>query len=152
MKHCPKCNKNLSIDDFYLRKRGPRAGKYYEKCKNCMKIRGRSYYHNNHDRQLKLALIRRGRAYREKREYINTFKDVPCPDCGRKYPPYVMDFDHQYPKLKTREVSYMFTRNWSLDKIKIEAEKCEVVCANCHRIRTYSKRYAKVAKVVKARV
>lgn len=132
MKHCPKCDKTLDLENFYFRKRGPRSGKYYEKCKNCMKIRGR--------------------AYKEKRQFIVDAKDKPCADCGKKYPFYVMDFDHQEPKNKTKEVSYMFTRNWSLDKIKVEAEKCEVVCANCHRIRTYLKRYAKVAKVVKARV
>jgi len=146
MKHCPKCNNDLQLSEFYIRKLGPRSGKLYEKCKNCMKVRGRSYYKSNHDRQLDLALIRRRRAYKEKRDFLIKIKDVPCPDCGRKYPPYVMDFDHQDPKHKTKEVSYMFTRNWSLDKIKLESKKCEVVCANCHRIRTYAKRYAKVRK------
>lgn len=81
----------------------------------------------------------------EKRAFLISAKNVPCADCGQIYPPYVMDFDHQEPKEKTKEVSYMFTRNWSLDKIRNESEKCEVVCANCHRIRTYAKRYAKVA-------
>lgn len=152
MKHCPKCNKDLLNTFFYLRKKGPRAGRLYEKCKECMKIRGRSYYHNNHDRQLRLALIRRSRSYREKRDFIIKTKDIPCADCGIRYPFYVMDFDHIDEESKTREVSYMFTRNWSLAKITAEAEKCEVVCANCHRIRTYNKRQAKVAKVVKARV
>ncbi len=155
MKRCPKCNKSLSIDKFYFRKTGPRVGEHYEKCKNCMKIRGRKYYHNNHSRQLKLALIRRHRAYDEKRSFLVKEKDRPCGDCGMKYPFYVMDFDHQNPKNKTREVSYMFTRNWSLDKIKKETKKCEVVCSNCHRIRTYKERCnrfinAEVAKVVTA--
>src|SRR3989344_5030928 len=147
IKKCSKCLNKLNISDFYFRKRGPRAGSYYEKCKLCMKIRGRTYYHQNHDRQLKLALIRRHRAYREKREFLIKTKNVPCSDCGIKYPFYVMDFDHQIVKDKIKEVSYMFTRNWSLDKIQKETEKCEVVCANCHRIRTYEKRNAEVAKV-----
>lgn len=152
-KTCSKCLAKKSHDSFYMRKRGPRVGQFYEKCKDCMKVRGRNYYHLNHDRQLRLALIRRHRAYKEKREFLIKVKDVPCADCKVKYPFYVMDFDHQNVKDKVQEVSYMFTRNWSLDKIRLEVEKCEVVCANCHRIRTYRKlnsKYAEVAKVVTA--
>ena len=145
MKHCPKCNKDLIIDLFYKRKKGPRAGRLYEKCKDCMKVRGRNYYRANHDRQLKLALIRRRREYYLKRNFIIKSKNKSCADCRKKYPAYVMDFDHLDRSAKTKDVSYMFTRNWSLDKIKLEVEKCEVVCSNCHRIRTYAKRYAKVA-------
>lgn len=149
IKKCSKCFKNLSLTDFYFRKRGPRAGKYYEKCKDCMKIRGRNYYHLNHDRQLKLALIRRHRAYVEKREFIVKTKDKPCADCRKRYPFYVMDFDHRDYHIKTKEVSYMFTRNWSLDKIKIEADKCDIVCANCHRIRTYQRLHNKNVEIRK---
>lgn len=60
-----------------------------------------------------------------------------------------MDFDHVNVRDKIKEVAYMVTRNWSLVKIKAEVKKCEVVCANCHRIRTYGK-LAEIAKVVKA--
>ena len=139
LKKCSKCDKEKLLKDFYLRKTGPRAGEYYEKCKDCMKLRGRAYYHKNHERQLALALKRRHRDYLEKREFLNKAKDIPCADCGKKYPFYVMDFDHKKHQLKIKDVAYMVTRNWSLDKIKVEVEKCEVVCANCHRIRTYKK-------------
>ena len=149
MRHCSKCLKEKSLSEFYLRKRGPRVGKYYEKCKVCMKVRGRSYYHLNHKRQLALALIRRHRSYYEKRNYLNSIKNKPCSDCGQRYPYFVMDFDHVNVRDKIKEVAYMVTRNWSLVKIKAEVKKCEVVCANCHRIRTYGK-LAEIAKVVKA--
>jgi hypothetical protein len=138
-KICPKCSKKKLSSDFYLRKTGPRSGQLYEKCKECMKFRGRKYYHDNRERQLSLALARRHKAYLEKRKFINKIKDKPCADCGIKYPYYVMDLDHKRGTNKINDVGYMTSRNWSLEKIKREAGKCEVVCANCHRIRTFRK-------------
>jgi hypothetical protein len=59
MKRCSGCQIDKDLSEFYKRKIGPRAGRNYEKCKECMKIRGRNYYHKNRDRQLALALIRK---------------------------------------------------------------------------------------------
>ena len=75
-----------------------------------------------------------------KMQVINTAKSVPCMDCGVSYPPYVMDFDHRDPSLKTTNVSRMKTR--SIELIQEEIAKCDVVCANCHRERTHGKRKA----------
>lgn len=148
---CPKCLISKPTADFYLRKRGPRAGKYYEKCKLCMKIRGRAYYHANRERQLFLALRRRKNDYYEKRAILNKIKNVPCKDCGRSFPYYVMDFDHRHGTGKLKDISH--TISWSIDRIIRETEKCDVVCANCHRIRTYGKIcHAEIAKSVKALV
>ncbi len=149
VKICTKCGKTKYFRSFYRRKRGSRSGKYYEKCKECMKLRGRKYYHDNRDRQLHLALLRRHKAYLEKRAFTIKAKDKPCADCGIKYSHYVMDFDHKEDSEKINDISYMMTRNWSLEKIKKEILKCEVVCSNCHRIRTY-KKHAGIAKVVTA--
>jgi len=65
------------------------------------------------------------------REFRDQLKNKPCHDCGQKYPPYVMDFDHR--ENKKRLVSKMGTFKGML----AEAAKCDVVCANCHRIRTH---------------
>lgn len=65
---------------------------------------------------------------------VNDRKAVPCTDCGVSYPSYVMDFDHLGDKV--RGISYM-ARHYSVEKVLAEIEKCEVVCANCHRERTY---------------
>lgn len=149
IKKCSKCLQNKSIFEFYQRKTGLRKGEFYEKCKICMKSRGVKYYLQNHDRQLMLANKRRKKAYFLKRDFIVKTKDKPCADCGKKYPFYVMDFDHRDYHIKTREVSYMFTRNWSLDKIMVEVDKCDIVCANCHRIRTYQRLHTKNAEIAK---
>ena len=71
------------------------------------------------------------------RAAIKESKDVPCTDCGELHPPYVMDFDHLDPTTKVMSVADMVTRNVSLVTLMAEIAKCEVVCANCHRIRTH---------------
>ena len=68
--------------------------------------------------------------------YIHAAKAHPCMDCGLRYPPYVMDFDHRDPTTKHRQVSEMST--WSLESIQTEIDKCDLVCANCHRERTWA--------------
>lgn len=88
-------------------------------------------------------VVERGRTYsrehkRELRKYLNSLKDDPCTDCGIKYPPYVMQFDHLDPALKSFGVS----RIPSKSAIDVEAAKCELVCANCHAIRTHGRRPA----------
>ena len=71
------------------------------------------------------------------RAFVNQAKDgVPCMDCGGIFPSYVMDFDHIDPskkKLGIAQINYFS----SLEELKEEIKKCELVCANCHRIRTY---------------
>lgn len=71
-------------------------------------------------------------------EFINEQKDKPCADCGVKYPSYVMDFDHRDRGEKFSSVSQMATLHYaSKEKIIKEINKCDLVCSNCHRIRTH---------------
>jgi len=104
-----------------------------------MRSGGKNYYHLHRDRQLPLAIARRHKSFSIKSEYIGKLKDVPCMDCGVRYPLFVMDFDHREKKDKIENIARMRIRNWSMVKIKLEIEKCDIVCANCHRIRTYGK-------------
>jgi len=60
-------------------------------------------------------------------------------DCGKRWHFCAMDFDHVRGK-KLFEINDASCR--ALQKVKDEIAKCDVVCANCHRIRTYqSKQY-----------
>jgi len=58
-----------------------------------------------------------------------------CSECGISYPPHILDFDH-ISGIKKAGISQL-VRNGTLNQIKDEISKCEVVCANCHRHRTY---------------
>lgn len=70
------------------------------------------------------------------RAAIKEAKDRPCTDCGISYPYYVMDFDHVRGE-KRMEVGRLAGKNSSLRVLLEEIDKCEVVCSNCHRIRTH---------------
>jgi hypothetical protein len=72
---------------------------------------------------------------REIRDMLRKRKDVPCTDCGQRYPHYVMDFDHVGEK--TINPAQIASRGWGNERIEAELARCEVVCANCHRIRTH---------------
>ena len=67
------------------------------------------------------------------RFWLNNLKSGPCKDCGRSLHHAAMDFDHIRGS-KVIGVANMWS--WGRDKVLAEIEKCELVCANCHRIRT----------------
>jgi len=70
------------------------------------------------------------------RKYIQDYKQShPCVDCGEDYPYWMKDFDHL--ENKKFNISRFSRQSWSLDDVKKEISKCDVVCANCHRNRTY---------------
>lgn len=76
-RRCSQCSLTKLAKEFYRREKAPRAGDYYEKCKICMKIRGRLYFYLNRDRQIKLAIVRRLKYTEEPRILINKLKNRP---------------------------------------------------------------------------
>lgn len=76
--------------------------------------------------------------YAERREWMDAFKvGQGCIDCGFDRHPAALDLDHVRGE-KHDKVSNMLTLSW--DRLQDEVAKCEVVCANCHRIRTVERR------------
>jgi hypothetical protein len=69
-----------------------------------------------------------------KRQLSEIKEKSGCVDCGVNNP-IVLDFDHLHDK--KYNVSRMIHDGFSWAAIKKEISKCEVVCANCHRIRTH---------------
>jgi hypothetical protein len=63
---------------------------------------------------------------------------IPCADCSKTYPWYVMDYDHVRGEKKFN-LSIAGSKMFSLEKIDAEIDKCDVVCSNCHRIRTFER-------------
>jgi hypothetical protein len=80
----------------------------------------------------------------KRRELMRQMKSRPCADCGVQYPYYAMDFDHREGEIKKYELSRV--EQMSLHTILREIEKCDVVCANCHRVRTYNRRIKQMKK------
>ena len=132
MKRCTACGREKPRPEFTKRADSPDGLKH--ECRACTARRNKAYKSNNNEKVLARAAQRR----REIREYVMQVKSAPCTDCGRTYPPYVMEFDHLPGNGKAFNIGFMATRvGWA--KIKAEIDKCEVVCANCHRIRTFQR-------------
>jgi len=67
-------------------------------------------------------------------------KSNPCRDCGRTFPVVCMDFDHRDGSVKLYNVGSMVAHHYNRGLIEEEIAKCDLVCANCHRIRTAERR------------
>ena len=75
-------------------------------------------------------------------QYLRDLKTkTPCVDCRISYPYYVMDFDHVRGQKHANVMELVSTL--SKKKIDEEIAKCEIVCSNCHRIRTHMRKMAK---------
>jgi hypothetical protein len=66
---------------------------------------------------------------------VEEIKAGPCTDCGGRFPAVAMDFDHIASDRLGRPISYL-VRNARWETVLAEIAKCELVCANCHRVRT----------------
>lgn len=63
------------------------------------------------------------------------YKGGVCTKCKGVFDPCVYDFHHRDPSIKEGRASVFL--NWSLERIKIELDKCDLLCANCHRLEHY---------------
>ena len=90
------------------------------------------YYLANRDKiyALNRATKRRNAAY------VLAVKAQPCSDCGQIFHPAAMDFDHVHGQ-KVADIATLAAGGFSLKRIQAEIDKCELVCANCHRVRTW---------------
>lgn len=86
-----------------------------------------------------------------KRDFLNWLKSAPCSRCGNFFPPVAMDFDHVEGK---KFAISKITNLPSIEKIQEELLKCQLLCANCHRIKTflYSKGFVWGSKIDGVRV
>jgi hypothetical protein len=74
------------------------------------------------------------------RAFIEGYKAThPCVNCGES-DPLVLEFHHRDQGLKKKDVANIATGNWSIAVLKKEIEKCDVLCANCHRRKTAGER------------
>lgn len=76
-------------------------------------------------------------------DLLAKIKSEPCGDCGGRFDPECMDFDHRDASTKKAAVARIVA-NWPIEEIVLnEVAKCDLVCANCHRLRTKKRRLLK---------
>lgn len=116
----------------YFHKNKYNRTKVSNECKNCDTNR-----RNNDDSRNQRQRKRRASRANENWPYIiNYLLKNPCVHCGQTNVQ-VLEFDHLDPKTKKYVIGGMMS-NQSLSVIKKEIKKCQILCRNCHRIKTTS--------------
>ena len=125
MKKCFRCQQNKPEVDFVRNK---------NMCRSCKSIYNREHYERNKTKYLEKAKRNNASYIERNRRFVYEYLlSNPCVDCGESNP-VLLEFDHQ--KDKTSTVSSLIHQCASIDTIKTEISKCQVRCANCHRLKT----------------
>ncbi len=132
MKRCLKCGETKPFDAFH---RGGRDG-WQAWCKTCRKV----YDHADHQKTKGLRVRQKRVLKRKSADWLRALKDGrPCVDCGGVFHPEAMHFDHRPESGKEFDVGFGNGR-YSRARVLAEIAKCDLVCANCHAVRTYDRR------------
>jgi hypothetical protein len=120
MKQCIDCKETKPIAEF-----GNRGGKRKDKNVRC-----------------KICDVAKTREYRAKsRRWVGEFKmKEGCKHCDFKAViPAQLQLDHRDPSSKTKNGNgRAYEPSWSRVRILAEIDKCDVLCANCHALKTFS--------------
>lgn len=142
MKSCKKCGE-LDPEKFYQGRRVCKRCICRHNSDNRARINeGRKrYYHANKE----VEKVKGNKAAQKRRQKIRALTDEQkrreCLDCKTIFHPVAMDYDHRDGEIKLFEISQ--ARSLRRDLYLAEIAKCDLVCANCHRHRTYLRRIAK---------
>ncbi len=122
------------LDSFGIYKQS-KDGKL-SKCKECKRKYDKEYYLKTiNKRRSKKRITQKAITDRNSQFTWNYLKKNPCIDCAEPNP-VVLEFDHREPKNKVDSVSNLSRSHCSITRLSLEIKKCDVRCANCHRIKT----------------
>lgn len=162
-KRCPKCEVTKELDQYHKDK-SRKSGRQV-RCKNCNKEYdtlhrehknkySKLYYHRTKEERRSYRKAYNESHRLEARRYVLTnhidycylipkYKDIPCLDCGNIFPFVAMDFDHRPDEVKLFKVCSLSKLKATAENISLiekEIAKCDLICANCHRVRTHHRR------------
>jgi hypothetical protein len=137
MKQCSICGEYKDEKEFNFRNQARNLR--WGICKVCQAGQRKIWYENNKEKHIKKVRVNRLQAVAEGQAYIWAYLSKhPCVDCGETNP-IVLEFDHVRGK-KIKAVGDFARAGYSIETIAAEIAKCEVRCANCHRIKTHRER------------
>lgn len=134
VKPCCLCKTSKPLSEFNRKSSSPDG--LQSVCRTCNKARSRQYYAENTEKHKAVIYARQIRQTAVLRTYVWKLKQQPCTDCNTTYHPFVMDFDH-VRGVKHRDISKLVQAASSWKMLKDEIAKCDLVCSNCHRTRTW---------------
>ena len=107
-------------------------------CVPCQREYQNEDYRRSAERYRARAGIRNQQRRARVRRIIREAKDRPCADRGRRFPVFVMDFDHRSGTRKRFNIGAVALAGRDDERsLRDEIGKCDVLCANCHRFRTH---------------
>ncbi|HKY54746.1 MAG TPA: hypothetical protein VJM08_10595 [Anaerolineales bacterium] len=137
MKQCNRCGETKNESEFNIRNIEKKLLQYV--CRDCQRQQMRDRYFSN---RVKVLEINRAATQKSQiqaavfiREYL---AEKVCVDCGQ-FDIAVLTFDHIRGE-KKYNISNMVSRGYSIETIKKELEKTEIVCLNCHMRREKKRR------------
>ncbi len=119
------CKDTKALDEFA--DNGRRKDGKQSQCKPCQKAYRREHYLNNRQKYIDKAAVWRKKQMHMLRQYKS---DKGCALCDESHPA-ALDL-HHIGDDKLFNVSSM-VGHVSNETLMAEVEKCEVICANCHR-------------------
>jgi len=130
-KTCGRCERRRPIEFF---SRHPTAGRQHW-CRECFK----AYFRKRGARHRAQVKAGQRRRIERARDYVLLrLERSRCQDCGETHV-VVLDLDHVRGE-KSAEIARLAGEGAAPGRIEDEMEKCDVVCANCHRRRTEGRR------------
>lgn len=136
MKVCSRCNISKDLTEFGWRVKAKQILHYH--CKECGRQDSKRWYKNNKETHIRNVRKQKEHYTQIHRNYISSL-NLKCSNCGFDHPG-ALDFHHRDRLEKDLSISDMILRGTSLNKIKKEIDKCDVLCSNCHRILHWNER------------
>lgn len=132
MKSCSRCLSTKDISEFRLKSRD--SGSLQPWCASCRTLYDKERWAKPDVRDAKYA---EQKAIQDRNALFvyNYLIAHPCIRCDES-DPVVLEFDHRDRSIKKHNISQMITSGFSIKSIAAEIEKCDVLCANCHRRKT----------------
>ena len=132
MKACTKCNEEKPESAFYYNKSKDKLDSH---CKDCQREYRKQHYRSN-KKYYKDKAKRNWQPIIDdnQRKIKKLLQSSSCKDCGEKNW-LVLEFDHLPQFTKSFNISTGM-KNFRWEKVLTEIKKCDIVCANCHRLRT----------------
>ena len=124
---CRVCKLEKDENEFYWKVKSKE--KKQSECKECTKKMVANHYSNNKEYYKNNTKQHRIVKQDWYKKHKNTLK---CEKCSENHPS-TLDFHHKDSNEKIKDVSTLMNRNWGLDKIQEEIDKCIILCSNCHR-------------------
>lgn len=112
MRKCPRCLETKSMSEFFNRRGKEGSSSYCKDCHNCQSV--------YRQRQFKIECV--------------NYKGGKCENCGYNKCFNALDFHHLDRTIKEFNISKLRCTNFNKNpQVKIELDKCQLLCANCHR-------------------